>query len=81
MATWTNIEFRVCADYLLMKKYQHFYFLYMIANFPTNPRMLAVMYRFKSEQGWRRFDLSSPSRKDTNLQVGNRFRFAYCQID
>ena len=40
---------------------------YEIAN--SYPRMLAVMYRFKSEQGWRRFDLSSPSRKDTNLQV------------
>ena len=44
--------------------------------------MLAVMYRFKSEQGWRRFDLSSPSRKDTNLQVGKSdyFRLADWQI-
>ena len=52
---------------------------YEIANLPTYHRMLAVMYRFKSEQGWRRFDLSSPSRKDTNLQVGNsehQFRLA-----
>lgn len=27
------------------------------------------MYKFKSDQGWRRFDLSSPSRKDANLQM------------
>jgi hypothetical protein len=27
------------------------------------------MYKFKYEQGWRRFDLSSPSRKDTNMQM------------
>ena len=27
------------------------------------------MYRFKYDQGWRRFDLSSPSRRDTNLQM------------
>ena len=30
---------------------------------------LATMYQFKNEQGWRRFDLSSPSRKDTNLEM------------
>ena len=27
------------------------------------------MYQFKNEQGWRRFDLSSPSRKDANLEM------------
>jgi hypothetical protein len=27
------------------------------------------MYKFKFEQGWRRFDLSSPSRKDNNVQM------------
>ncbi len=38
---------------------------------PDGPlcRMLATMYKFKYDQGWRRFDLSSPSRKDTNLQM------------
>jgi len=28
-----------------------------------------AMYKYKNEQGWRRFDLSSPSRKDANLQM------------
>ena len=27
------------------------------------------MHQFKNEQGWRRFDLSSPSRKDANLEM------------
>ena len=38
---------------------------------PDGPlcRMLAAMYKFKTEQGWRRFDLSSPSRRDANLQM------------
>ena len=27
------------------------------------------MYQFKNEQGWRRFDLSSPSRKEANLEM------------
>ena len=27
------------------------------------------MYKYKSDQGWRRFDLSSPSRKDANLML------------
>ncbi len=31
--------------------------------------ILAAMYRFKSEQGWRRFDLSSPSRRDVNIDM------------
>lgn len=31
--------------------------------------MLSAMYKFKSEQGWRRFDLQSPSRKDVNLDL------------
>ena len=30
---------------------------------------LSTMYQFKNEQGWRRFDLSSPSRKETNLEM------------
>merc|ERR1719361_2162964 len=28
-----------------------------------------AMYKYRNEQGWRRFDLSSPSRKDANLQM------------
>jgi SWI/SNF related-matrix-associated actin-dependent regulator of chromatin subfamily C len=38
---------------------------------PDGPlcRILATMYKFKFEQGWRRFDLSSPSRKETNMQM------------
>lgn len=31
--------------------------------------VLASMYKYKFEQGWRRFDLSSPSRKDTNVAM------------
>jgi SWI/SNF related-matrix-associated actin-dependent regulator of chromatin subfamily C len=31
--------------------------------------ILAAMYKFKFEQGWRRFDLSSPSKKDTNVDM------------
>jgi SWI/SNF related-matrix-associated actin-dependent regulator of chromatin subfamily C len=27
------------------------------------------MYQFKNEQGWRRFDMSSPSRKEANLTM------------
>ena len=29
--------------------------------------ILAAMFKYKNEQGWRRFDLQSPSRKDVNL--------------
>jgi len=29
--------------------------------------ILAALYRFKTDQGWRRFDLSSPSRKDPHM--------------
>ena len=38
---------------------------------PDGPlcHMLSTMYQFKNEQGWRRFDLSSPSRKDANLEM------------
>ena len=31
--------------------------------------MLAAMYKFKFDHGWRRFDLSSPSRKEANLSM------------
>ena len=31
--------------------------------------MLAAMYKFKHDNNWRRFDLTSPSRKDANLQM------------
>ena len=31
--------------------------------------MLSTMYQFKNEQGWRRFDLSSPSRKEANFEM------------
>jgi hypothetical protein len=27
------------------------------------------MYKFKFEQGWRRFDLTSPSKKDANVEM------------
>lgn len=38
---------------------------------PDGPlcRILAAMYKFKSDQGWRRFDLSSPSKKDVNIKM------------
>ena len=38
---------------------------------PDGPlcHILSAMYQFKNEQGWRRFDLSSPSRKDANLEM------------
>lgn len=32
-------------------------------------RILSAMYKFKHELGWRRFDLSSPSRKEANLEM------------
>jgi SWI/SNF related-matrix-associated actin-dependent regulator of chromatin subfamily C len=31
--------------------------------------ILAAMYKFKSEQGWRRFDLTSPSKKESNIEM------------
>ncbi|XP_030829488.1 SWI/SNF complex subunit SMARCC2 isoform X3 [Strongylocentrotus purpuratus] len=31
--------------------------------------VLMAMYRFKSEQGWRRFDFHSPSRMDRNVEM------------
>lgn len=31
--------------------------------------ILATMYKFKSEQGWRRFDLQSPSRLERNIEM------------
>jgi len=31
--------------------------------------ILLAMYKYKTEQGWRRFDFGSPSRKDANLQL------------
>lgn len=31
--------------------------------------IMSTAYRFKSEQGWRRFDLSSPSRLDRNIEM------------
>merc|ERR1711899_395150 len=38
---------------------------------PDGPlcHILSAMYQFKNEQGWRRFDLSSPSRKEANLEM------------
>jgi len=32
-------------------------------------QVLLAMYKFKTDQGWRRFDLTSPSRKEANLQL------------
>ncbi|XP_023343822.1 SWI/SNF complex subunit SMARCC1 [Eurytemora carolleeae] len=34
--------------------------------------ILSAMYKFKTEQGWRRFDLQSSSRKDANIQMCQR---------
>jgi hypothetical protein len=34
------------------------------------------MYQFKNEQGWRRFDLSSPSRKEANLEMCQKVEVA-----
>ena len=31
--------------------------------------ILAAMYKCKFDQGWRRFDLNSPSKKDANLDM------------
>ena len=31
--------------------------------------ILSALFKYKSDQGWRRFDLGSPSRKDANLQM------------
>ncbi|XP_046658694.1 SWI/SNF complex subunit SMARCC2 isoform X2 [Homalodisca vitripennis] len=31
--------------------------------------LLATVYKFKSEQGWRRFDFQSPSRMDRNVEM------------
>lgn len=31
--------------------------------------ILSTMYKFKSEQGWRRFDLQSPSRLERNIEM------------
>ncbi|XP_045118231.1 SWI/SNF complex subunit SMARCC2-like [Portunus trituberculatus] len=31
--------------------------------------ILSTVYKFKSDQGWRRFDFQSPSRKDANIEL------------
>ncbi|XP_069172419.1 SWI/SNF complex subunit SMARCC2 isoform X3 [Procambarus clarkii] len=31
--------------------------------------ILSTVYKFKSDQGWRRFDFQSPSRKDANVEL------------
>ncbi|KAH7951415.1 hypothetical protein HPB52_008857 [Rhipicephalus sanguineus] len=31
--------------------------------------IFAAVYKFKSEQGWRRFDFQSPSRMDRNVEM------------
>ena len=38
---------------------------------PDGPlcHILATMHQFKNEQGWRRFDFNSPSRKEANLEM------------
>lgn len=38
---------------------------------PDGPlcHVLSIMHQFKHEQGWRRFDFSSPSRKEANLEM------------
>lgn len=38
---------------------------------PDGPlcHILSSMHQFKSEQGWRRWDFSSPSRKDANIEM------------
>jgi len=35
----------------------------------TLSHILSSMYKYKTEQGWRRFDMQSPSRKDINIQM------------
>ena len=44
-------------------------------------RILAAMYKFKHEQGWRRFDLSSPSRKDLNLSMCQKIEEALVEAE
>merc|ERR1719215_889219 len=38
---------------------------------PDGPlcHMLSTMHQFKNEQGWRRFDFNSPSRKEANIEM------------
>ena len=44
-------------------------------------RILATMYKFKHELGWRRFDLSSPSRKEANLEMCTKIEEALIEHD
>ncbi len=50
---------------------------------PDGPlcRILATMYKFRNEQGWRRFDLSSPSRRETNLDMCREIQEALIEHD
>lgn len=41
--------------------------------------ILASVYKFKSEQGWRRFDFQSPSRKDRSIEMFLNVRNALIQ--
>ena len=45
------------------------YLFYDLSPGGTLAHIFSGMYKYKSEQGWRRFDLQSPSRKDANLQM------------
>lgn len=45
------------------------YMFYDLSPGGTLAHVFSGMYKYKSEQGWRRFDLQSPSRKDANIQM------------
>ena len=48
------------------------YMFYDLAPGGTLSAILSAMYKYKSEQGWRRFDLQSPSRKEANITMCNK---------
>ena len=45
------------------------YMFYDLSPGGTLAHIFSGMYKYKSEQGWRRFDLQSPSRKEANIQM------------
>jgi len=45
------------------------YLIYDLSPGGSMCHILSAMYKYKTEQGWRRFDLQSPSRKDANIQM------------
>jgi len=44
-------------------------------------QILLALFKYKTDQGWRRFDLNSPSRKDANLQMCMDVEEALTKVD